>query len=353
MAATSIKEVAARAGVSIGTVSNVLNRPETVTEANRLRVQAAIEELGYVRNESARQLRMGRSRFLALVVLDIANPFFTDLARGAELTADSGGHTLLLCSSAEDVARERRHLEVLRQQRVAGIVLSPVDTSAERLSELRRLDVPLVLLDRSDPDGVTASVSVDDVEGGRLAVAHLLAAGHRRIAVVGGPRGLPQVDRRTAGARRAVREAGLPADTLVEIDVPAMHLDNGRAVGATLESWGRPERPTAVFCLNDLLALGVLQEAGRRGLTVPGDLALVGYDDIEFAAAAAVPLTSVRQPTDLLGRSAVELLLQRAAAQAGTGRTVDAGTVDLREDPPAPERQVVHLPELVVRASSS
>ncbi|WP_380170989.1 LacI family DNA-binding transcriptional regulator [Kineococcus sp. DHX-1] len=353
MAAVSIKEVAARAGVSIGTVSNVLNRPETVTETNRLRVQEAIEELGYVRNESARQLRMGRSRFLALVVLDIANPFFTELARGAELTAEAGGHTLLLCSSAEDLARERRHLEVLRQQRVAGIVLSPVDTSEERLAELRRLDVPLVLLDRSDPDGPTPSVSVDDVEGGRLAVAHLLAAGHRHIAVVGGPRGFLQVDHRMQGARRAVADAGLPPETLVEVEVPAMHLENGRAIGATLDSWGRPDRPTAVFCLNDLLALGVLQEVVQRGLKVPDDLALVGYDDIDFAAAATVPLTSVRQPTDLLGRSAVELLLQRAAADAA-GATADR-TVDVRDDLPVvvPDRQVVYLPELVVRASSS
>jgi LacI family transcriptional regulator len=349
----SIKEVAARAGVSIGTVSNVLNRPDNVTESNRLRVQEAIEELGYVRNESARQLRVGRSRFLALVVLDIANPFFTQLARGAELSAEAGGHTLLLCSSAEDAARERRHLEVLQQQRVAGIVLSPVDTSAERLTELARLDVPLVLLDHSDPDGTTPSVSVDDVEGGRLAVAHLLAAGHRRIAVVGGPRGFLQVEERIAGARRAVADAGLPQDVLVEVEVPAMHLENGRAVGATLDSWGRPERPTAVFCLNDLLALGVLREVVHRGLKVPQDLALVGYDDIAFAAAATVPLTSVRQPTDLLGRSAVELLLARAAGDTGPGG--GERTVDVRDDPPVvvPDRRVVYLPELVVRASSS
>ncbi|WP_432541712.1 LacI family DNA-binding transcriptional regulator [Kineococcus sp. SYSU DK002] len=341
MAPASIKEVAARAGVSIGTVSNVLNRPETVSAVNRVKVRQAIDDLGYVRNESARQLRVGRSRFLALVVLDIADPFFTGLARGAEETAEAGGRTLLLCSSAEDLARERRHLQTLRQQRVAGIVLSPVDTSAERLAELRSLDVPLVLLDHPVPDGSTASVSVDDVAGGHLAVTHLLAAGHRRIAVVGGPRGSLALDRRFTGARRAVADAGLPGGTLVEVEVAAMHLGDGRAVGAALASRTGPDRPTAVFCLSDLLALGVLQEVVHRGLAVPGDLAIVGYDDIDFAAAATVPLTSVRQPTHRLGRSAVQLLLD--AERPGNGEDLPVVPHD---------RQVLHVPELVVRASS-
>lgn len=345
MSGVSIKEVAARAGVSIGTVSNVLNRPDTVSDVNRTKVLDAIEELGYVRNESARQLRMGRSRFLALVVLDIANPFFTELARGAEETAEAGGHTLLLCSSAEDLTRERRHLEVLRQQRVAGIVLSPVDTSDERLAELRKLDVPLVLVDRLDPDGTTPSVSVDDVEGGRLAVAHLLAQGHRNIAVVGGPRGILQIDHRFEGARRAVADAGLPAGTLVELVVDQMSIANGRRIAVDLVGWPEDRRPTAAFCLNDLLALGVLQEVAQQGLKVPDDLAIVGYDDIDFAAAATVPLTSVRQPKNRLGRSAVEMLLEADRAQ---DHPRDAG------DLPAVvhDRQVIYLPELVVRASS-
>lgn len=338
MSGVSIKDVAARAGVSIGTVSNVLNRPSSVSEPNRNKVLEAIHALGYVRNESARQLRVGRSRFIALVVLDLANPFFSELARGAEETAEAGGHTLLLCSSAQDVERERRHLEVLRQQRVAGIALSPVDTSEERLAELRALGVPLVLVDRDDPDGTTRSVSVDDVEGGRLATAHLLASGHRRIAVVGGPRGFPQVDQRFEGARRAVAAAGLPPETLVEIVVDHLDIDNGRRQGVRLADWSPLDRPTAVFCLNDLVAIGVLQEVVQRGLEVPDDLAIVGYDDIDFAAAATVPLSSVRKPKDSLGRSAIQMLLDGE----------DAGDLPVVHH----DRQVVYLPELVVRASS-
>jgi LacI family transcriptional regulator len=350
MSGVSIKDVAARAGVSIGTVSNVLNRPSSVSEANRNKVLEAIQTLGYVRNESARQLRVGRSRFIALVVLDLADPFFSELARGAEESAEAGGHTLLLCSSAQDVERERRHLETLRQQRVAGIALSPVDSSEQRLAELRTLDVPLVLVDRDDPDGTTRSVSVDDVEGGRLATAHLLESGHRRIAVVGGPRGSTQVDQRFEGARRAVTAAGLPPETLVEIVLDRLDIDNGRRQGIRLAGWSPPDRPTGVFCLNDLIAIGVLQEVVQRGLKVPDDLAIVGYDDIDFAAAATVPLSSVRTPKDVLGRSAIRMLLNGApdAENGAENHGEDDGDLPVVHH----DRQVVYLPELVVRASS-
>ena len=326
-----------------------------MSEPNRVKVLAAIDELGYVRNESARQLRMGRSRFLALVVLDLANPFFTDLASGAEEVADAHDLVLLVSSSAEDVARERRHLEVLGQLRVAGVLLSPVDTSPRRLAELRRLDVPLVLVDRRDPDGGTPSVSVDDVEGGRLGVAHLVATGHRRIAVVGGPVGMQQIDDRIAGARSAVARAGLPAGTLVEItDLDSLTVDAGRRAGERIAATTGPDRPTAVFCLNDLVALGVLQVATARGARVPQDLAIVGYDDIDFAAAAAVPLTSVRQPRAQLGQWGVRLLLERdAPGHADPDARPDEGPGD-DDDLPATrgDRQVVFAPELVVRASS-
>ncbi|WP_345712831.1 LacI family DNA-binding transcriptional regulator, partial [Kineococcus glutinatus] len=208
MPPVSIKEVAARAGVSVGTVSNVLNRPDAVSTTNRERVQQAIADLGFVRNESARHLRAGRSRFLALVVLDVANPFFADVARGAQEAADAADLVLLVCSSHEDVARERHHLDVLGEQRVTGVLLSPVDTSPERIGELLASRRPVVLVDRTAPGGRTCSVGVDDVQGGRLAVAHLLERGHRRIAFAGGPAGLQQVDDRLAGARAALADAG-------------------------------------------------------------------------------------------------------------------------------------------------
>ena len=331
---TSVKDVAALAGVSVGTVSNVLNRPERVGRATRLRVEAAIEELGFVRNESARHLRAGGSRLIGYLVLDAANPFFTDVARGVEEAARAAGLAVFLCNSNNNLVREREYLDLLLEQRVRGVLVTPVDPDSERLAALPRLGLPVVLVDRTG-GADWCSVSVDDEVGGHLAVTHLVESGHRRIAFVGGPDSLGQVRDRLAGARRAVREAGLPPDALTVIASSALTVAEGRRAGQRLVGLPAAHRPTAAFCANDLLALGLLQEMTRQEILVPQELAIVGYDDIEFAAAAAVPLTSVRQPRHLIGRTAAELLAEE----------VDAG-------PDHQHRQIQYLPELVVRGST-
>jgi LacI family transcriptional regulator len=178
-------------------------------------------------------------------------------------------------------------------------------------------------------------VGVDDVHGGELAVAHLLEQGHRPVGFVGGPGTLPQVEDRLAGARRAVELAGLPPDVLVPLECEALTVTAGREAAQRLLGLPAGRRPTAIFCANDLVALGALQELAHRGARVPDDVAIVGYDDIDFAAAAAVPLTSVRQPRQLLGRTAVDLLLREAAA-----------------DRDHVHEQIQFTPELVVRDSS-
>jgi len=183
----SIREVAALAGVSLGTVSNVLNRPEVVAEPTRTRVQAAIKQLGFIRNESARQLRAGRSRTIGLVVLDVANPFFTDVARGVEDEASEAGLAVILCNSDDQKAKESRYLEVLEEHRVQGILITPVSGADKRLASVQRRGTPVVLVDSRSPSRGQCSVSVDDVLGGDLAVSHLLEAGHEQIAFVGGP----------------------------------------------------------------------------------------------------------------------------------------------------------------------
>ncbi|WP_442907801.1 LacI family DNA-binding transcriptional regulator [Kineococcus sp. G2] len=323
----TVKEVAQRAGVSLGTVSNVLNRPEVVSEALRARVEQAIAELGFVRNESARQLRAGVSRTIAVVVLDVANPFFTDLVAGAEEVAERHGALVVLCNSGNDPRREARHLLRLQQQRVLGVLLSPVhDAPSSALESVRSHGTPVVLVDRGAPTAENSSVAVDDVLGGRLAGEHLLERGHRRLAFVGVPAGLRQVDDRLAGLRRAVGAAG----SVEAVSASGLTVRAGSQAAAALFAGEDP--PTAVFCANDLLALGVLNECVRRGVRVPHDLAIVGYDDIGFAATAAVPLTSVRQPREVLGRTGVELLLAQVEGR--------------------PARQLVFEPELVVRRSS-
>ncbi|WP_291413865.1 LacI family DNA-binding transcriptional regulator [Actinophytocola sp.] len=333
--APGMKDVAALAGVSVGTVSNVLNRPHLVSEATRCRVQSAIDELGFVRNETARQLRAGRSRTIAYVVMDAANPFFNDVARGVEDAARAEGIAVYLCNSNQDAAREREYLERLREQRVQGVLITPIDPRGERLAEMPGRGTPVVLVDCQAPDPTWCSVAVDDVLGGELAVTHLLEAGHERIAFVGGPRSVPQVRDRYRGAQRALAVAGRPSSALVLLETLALQVAEGRRAGERLAGLPSAARPTAAFCANDLLALGLLQAMTRLGMSVPADLAVVGYDDIEFAEAAAVPLTSVRQPRELLGRTAARLLFDEASG--GTGHV---------------HEQVRFRPELVVRAST-
>jgi LacI family transcriptional regulator len=334
VATTSIKEVARAAGVSVGTVSNVLNRPAQVSPTTRERVLEAIATLGFVRNESARQLRAGRSRTIGMVVLDVANPFFTDVARGAEDVADANDIMVMLCNTDQDAAREDRQLERLQQMQVLGVLITRVNRTGVSLDAFDARGIPVVMVDSRADRRTRCSVAVNDVLGGRLAVSHLLDQGHARVAFVGGPRSIPQVSDRLKGAKAAVSAAG-PDRHLEGIDTPGLTVAAGREAAKHIAGLPLGARPTGVFCANDLLALGLLQEMTRSSLHVPNDIAIVGYDDIEFAAAATVPLSSVRQPREQLGRTAAELLLD-----------------EVNNPATHKHRQVVFEPELVVRESS-
>jgi LacI family transcriptional regulator len=344
-----IKDVARRAGVSVGTVSNVINRPALVSTDIRARVTAAIQELGYVRSESARHLRAGRSRIMALLVLDMANPFFVDIARGAEQVARSAGLGVMLCNSGQDPSQEAEYLSLFAEQRVRGLLVTPADVNGHNMAAFRRHGIAHVLVDRVTSSDEGCSVSVDDVVGGELAVRHLAHAGHTQIAYVSGPSSLTQCQDRLSGASIAMAEAGLPASALTVIEVDQMNVASGRDAGSRL--LGLAQRPTAVFCVNDLVALGVLQAMFTAGVRVPEDMSIVGYDDIEFAAAAAVPLTSVRQPAFRMGQSAAELLIEETAddalpsAEGNQNRPTTDGAGHKH-------RRVVFQPELVVRNSS-
>ena len=306
--AVSVRDVAAAASVSVGTVSNVLNRPERVSPATVARVTRAIEQLGFVRNDAARQLRAGRSRSIALIVLDAGNPFFAEVARGAEDRAAESGMSVLLGNSDERPEREAAYLELFREQRVNGVLVTPVGGDLDSLARLQTGGVPVVLVDHEDAERRFGSVSVDDVEGGHLAVSHLLSTGRRRIAFVAGPLTIRQVADRLVGARRAIAEAA--GATLEVVELPALSVLQGREAGELLRARPADERPDAVFAVNDLLAVGLLQAFTlMSSVRVPEDIALIGYDDIAFASATVVPLSSIRQPAHLIGYTAVDLLL--------------------------------------------
>ncbi len=331
----SIKDVARLAGVSVGTVSNVLNRPSAVRAVTRARVEAAIEELSFVPNASARQLVAGESRTIAYVVLDASNPFFTDVARGIDEVAAGRDLSLFLCNSDLDAGREDRYLDRLTELRVHGVLITPIDDGNPRLTQLRRLGIPVVLVDRVPGEGGEwCSVGVDDIAGGRMAAGHLLERGHRNLCFVGGPRDLPQVAQRRAGALEAAGAAGLEESAVRSLETAGLTIADGQRAAERILGLPGPERPTAAFCANDLVAFGLARCLLQHGVGVPEQMAVVGYDDIELASVASVPLTSVAQPRALLGRAAADLLLDECAT------------------PGHHHRQQLFLPELVARASS-
>jgi LacI family transcriptional regulator len=325
----SVREVAALAGVSVGTVSNVLNNRPSVSPAVAERVRAAVAELGYIPNAVARQLRAGQSRTVALVVLDVTNPFFADVARGAEERAAEAGYVALVGSTNNSAEREDAYVEQFREQRVAGVVITPSSDGEAPAERLRSAGIPVVVIGSPPAAASVPSITVDDVRGGYLAASHLLEQGRRSLAFLAGPLAIAQVHDRLVGAQQAV--AQYPDAQLRVVEVDEMTVLAGRA--AADEHFLHAPRPAGVFAANDLLALGVLQALTMRSsVRVPEDVALVGYDDIDFAAAAVVPLTSVRQPARQLGYQAVDILLRGETGAA---------------------QQIRFQPELVVRTSSA
>jgi LacI family transcriptional regulator len=327
-----IRDVARAAGVSVGTVSNVLNYPDQVSAKTLAKVQQTMQSLGFVRNDLARQLRMGRSTAIGFVVVNIANPFFADLAHELEAAAEEVGHTIVLGSSDQNAARERRYIDLFDEQRVRGLLIVPQQGLTPRLSGLRASGTPVVLFDGNIESDEVCSVGLDGSAGGYMAVRHLVETGRRRLVVAGGP--LSQIGDRMSGATRAAQET--PGVTLSIIETADLTVEHGRLVAERILALREEDRPDAVFAANDLLAIGVIQTLILdRRLSVPGDIAIVGYDDIDFAASTVVPLSTIRQPRESLARAALDLLEQEVAGDEN-------------------HKHGRHLlqPELIVRASS-
>ncbi|MDX6744020.1 LacI family DNA-binding transcriptional regulator [Actinocorallia sp. A-T 12471] len=300
-----IQDVAAAAGVSVSTVSNVLNRPERVNARTVERVLAVVAELDYVPHPGAAGLRAAHARSIGLVLPDIANSFYARIARGAADAAYRQGYALSLCHSGDDPEREREYFSMLVAQRASGVVVVPLGADTGRLERLRRRGVPLVLADRTMPTAEGCSVSVDDVAGGDLAVTHLLETGARSVLVVNGPREIRQCADRHQGARRAARR--VRGAVLEQVVTARMTVEHGYEAGMRLT-----DIPDGIFCTNDFLAVGVLRALTERGIAVPGDVRLVGYGDLDAAGVAA--LTTIRQPVEDLGSAAIDLLLDEVEA---------------------------------------
>ncbi len=318
------------AGVSAKTVSRVVNTDPHVSPATRARVQEVVARLGYRPNPLARGLATRKTRSIGLVIADISNPFFPEVVRGVEDEATPRGYHVILLDTDEDRSKEVRSIEFLLTEHVDGLIVCGSRAPRSILLDVARR-LPLVLINRTLPGQIAWTVMTDNYVGGRQATSHLLSLGHRRIGYLGGP-GFSQASRdRLHGYRAALKHYGLPYDPqLIAIGRP--DISGGGDVAARLI--GLHEPPTALFSYDDLMAIGAVEEITRRGLRVPEDAAVVGFDDIELAKFATPPLTTISQPKYRLGREATRLLLALLSEEHAPWR-----------------RTLVLAPTLIVRTS--
>jgi LacI family transcriptional regulator, galactose operon repressor len=327
----TIADVSREAGVSAQTVSRALNNKGEISAATRERVLEIVERLRYRPNTLARGLVTQKTSTLGLVVPDIANPFFSEVVRGAEDAAYRSGYSMLLCNAMEDPAREEEALRTLEAQRVDGVILCSSRLSEGEFRAMMTRLPAVILVNRESSENGLKSVCIDDEAGARYATQHLLHTSHRSIAFLAGPPASASGQRRAQGYRRALSEAGMPIDPALSV-VCTPHLEGGYDAARQLLA----SRPAidAFLCYNDLVAVGALQACAALGRRVPEEIAVIGCDDILLAALVTPPLTTLRSDKRALGAEAVRLLL----------RTLD-GCTDGCEN-------VVLQPELVVRASA-
>ena len=325
--------VAERAGVSLSTVSNVLNRPEVVADDTQARVQEAIAALNFVRNSSARQLRRGRSSSVGVIVFDLSNPYWGEVTTGVESVLSERGFVLMTGSSDASAVKEQRLLEAFDERRPEGILIASVQ-DIKHLIPLSKGGTHIVLLGGRGEKSSIDSVAIDDRHGGQLGAEHLFSLGHKRIGFVNGPLERESWSERRRGVLDAVNSMGLTwDDAVLEITIATPSAREGDSIVERMLA-ANP-RPTALFCANDLVALGVLRSFSAAGVRVPDDCAIVGFDDIEVAALLSPPLTSIRLPAYEVGRRAAEILLD-----------------EIKRPDDAPPQNILFQPKLVVRESS-
>lgn len=328
----TIKDVAALAGISYTTVSHVLNKTRPVSEQVRLKVEAAIAELDYVPSAVARSLKARSTATIGLLVPNSVNPYFAELARGIEDACERNGYCVILCNSDDNPQKQRSYLRVLLEKRIDGLIVASVGEDSDLQGSLASVRTPMVIVDRA-LEGVEADlVSIDHEQGAYLATRHLLELGHRDIACIGGPASTNTAQLRLAGFQRALAEAGVSVadDHIVNSDFTSL---GGYGAAAQLLDGARP---TAIFAGNDMIGIGVLRAAAERNICVPGELSVIGFDDIQLSRYVFPALTTVGQSIRELGESAAALLLSRIAQP-------------LRG---APEQRIV-APKIVLRESTA
>lgn len=336
MGAASVKDVAMLAGVSPSTVSNYLNRRHVLSKTTRHRVQQAIEELDFVPNESARQLRAGASKALGLILLDAWLPFFSEMSRGVEDAVRAQGWSLFFSNSERDPRRELANLDMYESHRVQGVIISPQGKIEKRLQHLQKQGIECVTISPTESSESVSSVGFDNVRAGELVGRHLVeTVGRKRLAFLGDPHNVVHSADRLAGLTKGAQESA-PGVSVMTVTVRHLTVEDGMEAARQIVVLPDFERPDAVFAANDMVAMGALTIFLRAGIRVPDDIAIAGHDDVDYAHQAVIPLTTVRQPGWKMGHAAGRRLLKQ-----------------IHDDSPA--REVGHEifePELIVRAST-
>lgn len=329
--AVTIKDVALRAGISYSSVSRAMNGKPGISKENRERILTIAKSMGYMPNNLARGLVNRRTSTIGLIIPDIINPFFPEIARGIDDAAEEQGYTLTLCNSGWDIEKERRYIDLLAERKIDGLVILPVcDASTQIVMERFGVDFPVVFLtDVQVQSRGSVSIAVDNRKGAALVVEHFARQGRTRIAFIGGRQGLTGVDARLDGFLEAMGQAGLPVDHSLVIH-KGFGFESGRVAAREMAAAGN--LPDAVFAENDDIALGVLQGLRESSVEVPATTAVAGFDDIPTASLHGIELTTVRQPKYQLGRMAFEYLIRQIVKDQG-----------------AEGRNILLEPELVVR----
>jgi LacI family transcriptional regulator len=330
----TIRDIANAVGVSKMTVSRALNNKPRVSAETKAKVLKAAKELNYIPNRLARSLATQETEMLGVIVTNSANPYYAELIRGIEDTASANSYSVVLCSTDEDADKERTCLRLLKERRADGLILTPTQKSTKEILALKEENVTFVLMNRRFTEIKTDYVLSDNIEGSYLAVTHLIQVGHKRIAHIGGPEEISTAEERLIGYKNALRQNNIDfdAELFVRSELKPENMDSLVSKLLTLE-----QKPTAIFVYNDFLAIGVLAALKDRGLRMPDDIAVVGYDDIEVAS--ILELTTVSQMRYELGKRAVQILLKRIR-----NREVSDASDEVHE--------VVLKPKLVIRASS-
>jgi LacI family transcriptional regulator len=335
---STIKDVAKRAGVAISTVSAVINRSAPVSEETIAKVEAAIAEIGYTPHGAAQSLRSGRSRLIGLVVPNIANPHFAAVAREVENVCLSAGYTTVVYSTGQDAERESQVLRMMRQQRVAGLIVIPTRSDAAHGAALvNQIHVPTVLLDMYVEGLPYDVIKTDNIEAGRLATEHLLELGHRRIGIIVGIPGLATSDDRYAGYLKAFANRAIPADKSLML---RGEFDRDAAHAAALKLLRRKDPPTAIVTISNMMTVGLLFAIRELGLRVPDDISVVGIDDLEFAELLEPKPTAVTTPILAMARRSIQKLLSQLAGKqtkVGDWEVYQPGLL-VRQSAAAPQR---------------